>query len=656
MHGQRRTEYKAHLRDDKISEALSRKAQNWQTLSSALRSLRINNDIDNDDNNVVTVGSKEKDENKNGGGSCRIVNREESGERKQEECDGMEKKRRYRHQHHQKALKLSETLLSVNPDPTDVWNQRREALLFLHRETVKGGIVEDSGVGNVGENKGDGEGESKVGNDYFKVAAQFLKGELVLTSTCLKKNPKSYGAWHHRKWSLRTWIRLLPDVVQSLSPPPSSPSLSSSSKTDGSTTVAVLQGELGLCAEFLSIDGRNFHCWSYRRFVVSALAFVVADPSASTSSSSMKAGDCPHRRRQVDGPDGSWDWALNVNNEDRGNDGKEIDEIIDDRRSVTDGEEDSDVESDNGRWVVVPGTQIASSPSPFPDYFVNNRSHSNEDKEISSPLTIPNSVLSPSDLLKTEWDFTTEKIHENFSNCSAFHHRSVLLPLVHRDNVRRERLMEKKEQRNQGSEAKEENKDKRSESKEKKEEWKLRKNLAMSELDLVRNAVFTEPDDQTSWLYQRFVICWVEPSFPSSSRCSGNPPSRSSSSLHSSSISGSSSFRKRMEAYIDILENECEEVRDLVESEDWSCKWAILSLHFLMGKLGDALQWLDGDSDVGSSGDGCDSDNERISRDCNEKENDSIMIRKERNSYLETLMSLDPIRSERYQGMIISNH
>ncbi|KAJ3396382.1 hypothetical protein HDU92_003224 [Lobulomyces angularis] len=70
-----------------------------------------------------------------------------------------------------------------------------------------------------------------------------------------------------------------------------------------------------------------------------------------------------------------------------------------------------------------------------------------------------------------EFDFTTKKIYENFSNHSAWHSRSVLLPKI----------------------------------------FKNRNDLQdaidyLKDLEIVRNAVYTDPDDQSSWLYQKFLL------------------------------------------------------------------------------------------------------------------------------------------------------
>lgn len=56
---------------------------------------------------------------------------------------------------------------------------------------------------------------------------------------CLTKNPKSYPSWFHRKWSFLHF--------------PTSP----------------ISSEITLTTTFLKLDSRNFHCWNYRRFLIS---------------------------------------------------------------------------------------------------------------------------------------------------------------------------------------------------------------------------------------------------------------------------------------------------------------------------------------------------------------------------------------------------
>ncbi len=108
-------------------------------------------------------------------------------------------------------LKMTAGVLLANPDISTLWNIRKELLsAFILPST-------------------------KDEQDHDKA----LKQELDLTVQCLQVNPKSYGAWHHRCWSMLK-----------------------AKKPDWGY-------ELGLCGKYLSMDERNFHCWDYRRFVVS---------------------------------------------------------------------------------------------------------------------------------------------------------------------------------------------------------------------------------------------------------------------------------------------------------------------------------------------------------------------------------------------------
>jgi geranylgeranyl transferase type-2 subunit alpha len=73
------------------------------------------------------------------------------------------------------------------------------------------------------------------------------------------------------------------------------------------------------------------------------------------------------------------------------------------------------------------------------------------------------------EILQAEWDFTKQKIQDNFSNYSAIHYRTRLLP------------------------------------------WKLQttsdiETLLMEEWSMIMNAVFTEPDDQTAWWYAQYLL------------------------------------------------------------------------------------------------------------------------------------------------------
>ncbi|XP_078501071.1 geranylgeranyl transferase type-2 subunit alpha [Lissotriton helveticus] len=107
------------------------------------------------------------------------------------------------------VLDLSNQILGANPDFASFWNLRREVFLQLEKATSK------------------------------EELSLLYKGELQFLESCLRVNPKSYGTWHHRTW------------VMGRAPEPD------------------WGRELQLCNKFLDTDERNFHCWDYRRFVVS---------------------------------------------------------------------------------------------------------------------------------------------------------------------------------------------------------------------------------------------------------------------------------------------------------------------------------------------------------------------------------------------------
>merc|ERR1712137_978252 len=66
-----------------------------------------------------------------------------------------------------------------------------------------------------------------------------MRFSLAVVQECLMINPKSYPVWFHRMWVMEWGECLWQHKV-----------------------------DLKLTAKMLALDDRNFHCWTYRRFVV----------------------------------------------------------------------------------------------------------------------------------------------------------------------------------------------------------------------------------------------------------------------------------------------------------------------------------------------------------------------------------------------------
>ena len=76
----------------------------------------------------------------------------------------------------------------------------------------------------------------------------------------------------------------------------------------------------------------------------------------------------------------------------------------------------------------------------------------------------------PGGLAPEEFEFTTEKIKRNFSNFSAWHNRTLLIPIL----IRQHRFSSH--------------------------------DLLESELNLVHQAMYTDPDDQSVWIYLLWLL------------------------------------------------------------------------------------------------------------------------------------------------------
>ncbi|KAJ0980745.1 hypothetical protein J5N97_009000 [Dioscorea zingiberensis] len=118
------------------------------------------------------------------------------------------------HNHHNRiytneAVAASAKLLEINPEINTAWNYRKLALQSNLKEVTDAEVIK-----------------------------ALVDEELRVVESALRQNPKSYGAWYHRKWVLG----------HKFSP-------------------VNFDHEFWLLSRLLKLDPRNFHGWSYRRFV-----------------------------------------------------------------------------------------------------------------------------------------------------------------------------------------------------------------------------------------------------------------------------------------------------------------------------------------------------------------------------------------------------
>jgi geranylgeranyl transferase type-2 subunit alpha len=119
------------------------------------------------------------------------------------------------------------------------------------------------------------------------------------------------------------------------------------------------------------------------------------------------------------------------------------------------------------------GPQLAFVQSRLPQEITNNpKTPATVDSTNNSIITIPQT------LIQSEFDFTTTKIKDNFSNFSAFHYRSQLLDFLISGTSSSSTTTTTMSM-----------------------EDRLR-----DEFQLIEDAICTEPDDQTSWWYHAILL------------------------------------------------------------------------------------------------------------------------------------------------------
>lgn len=96
----------------------------------------------------------------------------------------------------------------------------------------------------------------------------------------------------------------------------------------------------------------------------------------------------------------------------------------------------------------------------------------------------------------SELAFTTRKISANFSNFSAWHYRSKLLPKYWEEKAWLEGSSERKDHVDEGEQTYDVQY----------LEWSTNLFASILEFELVKQAMWSDPDDQSAWLYHRWLV------------------------------------------------------------------------------------------------------------------------------------------------------
>ena len=570
MHGQKRSEYKSRLLNPETSSKLATKAQHWNHLSHELLTQRRR-----------LFSPQARPDPEDDGGVALLPPPKPSPEI---------------------LLSITEKMLSVNPDPSHLWNIRREMLLYSIQP-----------------------GAAAAMDDATKKSHLDINAELSLTAHCLQRNPKSYSAWYHRKWSLVHSIThpiLITATITADDNGDGSSSNNNNNNNDNNNSSAtgqlhsieghfvnmkaILKSELELCAQFLQLDERNFHCWNYRRFVVALLGSCGGSGGSTTTSTSYSPSSDMVDESDGDLFNGSWSPWLNQST------------------TVSMGAQSSS----SGRNAMGNVPHLSGG---------HQRGDGGDDEEYNN---IAKSIiaLSPEELtsiLINEWNFTTSKIHDNFSNGSAFHYRSKLLPLILES-----RLMA-------SSTASSENEGNRN------NRYDAILTLAREEWEsILLNAIFTEPDDQTPWWYHRFIVSWIKPTtLGSNNNSSNNIINNNKDDDNGGNDDGIVLDDELLQECETLLHEMADSLRELLEvekendilppdgddtisnnkdeSKGVKCKWAYLGLHLVLSTI---LELFESSS-------------------MNE-ESDVTELKMEAEMCVHELMRIDPNRKERYQNLI----
>lgn len=152
---------------------------------------------------------------------------------------------------------VSAQLLSLNPELYSLWNHRRR--LIIQATSVTPNVKLETDLKQSDDTILTSSSSSSSSSSLIS-SSILLERELAVTEAAIKRNPKSYHAWHHRRWSITTLCGLEDRNHSTCLLIPTTPFNASQ--------------ELALCEKLFLLDERNFHCWNYRRWVAESFSKV----------------------------------------------------------------------------------------------------------------------------------------------------------------------------------------------------------------------------------------------------------------------------------------------------------------------------------------------------------------------------------------------
>ncbi|KEG10281.1 geranylgeranyl transferase type-2 subunit alpha [Trypanosoma grayi] len=179
----------------------------------------------------------------------------------------------------EKVLHQLTNLLRKNPEAYTMYNYRRCALLHIWSEARQ---QAEAAAATTTTTTTDNSTETTVKEQHpVRTELDWLKDELILSSSILLSDYKVYAAFVHRRW-IFTQLRRLAEEALTASSTTITTTVSSSNKPNGVGRGAcpevvrfwesALLKEKRQCDALLMRDERNFHAWNYRRWALRELA------------------------------------------------------------------------------------------------------------------------------------------------------------------------------------------------------------------------------------------------------------------------------------------------------------------------------------------------------------------------------------------------